>query len=186
MPRCKNIDHNLRIIFLHPNRCGGKSIEKIIFNRDPVKGSADHSLPKHFVKMFGEELWHNYYKFGFSRNPWDRSASLYFYRKNTLNYFPFSNFYEYLCNGIEEFPHDFITQSEYFFYKNSPINFIGKIENYQTDFLIVRQHLKINKDLPQLNRSKNRSHYRDLFDNTTKNIVEKWFYKDISNFGYIF
>ena len=176
MPRCKNIDHDLKIIFLHPNRCGGKSIEKIIFGREPKNGSADHSCPWHFVKKFGKDTWDTYYKFGFTRNPWDRVASLYFYRKNNLRDFPFDNLYEYLKRGKEKFPLDFISQTKYFYYGNEPINFIGKVETYNNDYIReIQPKLKITKKLPQLNRSKERTNYKDLFCRETKKLLNKNF-----------
>jgi hypothetical protein len=168
MPRCKNIDHDLKIIFLHPNRCGGKSIEKILFKRNPIIGSADYNLPEQFIKKFGIDIWNNYFKFGFSRNPWNRVASLYFYRQNNLEWFPFKNLTDYLENGHYEFPLDFITQTRYFFYKNKKIDFVGKVENYTKDYFKITKQLKIIKELPQLNQSKKRLTYQDLFDNKTK------------------
>lgn len=186
MRHCKNIDHDQKIIFLHPNRCGGKSIEKIIFDRDPKNGSADHSLPKHYISKFGESIWQEYYKFGFSRNPWDRVASLYFYRKNNLKNFPFYTLKEYLLYGKEQFPHDFITQTEYFYYNGVLINFVGKLEKYNIDFLTIKNRLKLTNNLPKLNQSQNRLDYKKLFDNETQKIVEKKFQKDIQNFEYNF
>lgn len=186
MPRYSNIDHNRQIIFLHPNRCGGKSIENIIWKRPAQHKSSDHSLPKDFVKHYGITVWNMYFKFGFSRNPWDRIASLYYYRKNNLRKFPFSNLLEYLKFGEEEFKLDFIPQVTWFYLENEPINFIGRFENYDNDYANLCRLLNLDSNLPKLNSSLNRRPYRELFGKKEKSLVEKLFQADINTFNYNF
>lgn len=182
----KNIDHNRKLIFLHPNRCGGKSIEQILWNRDPNIKTSDHHTSEQYVNKYGLKVWNEYFKFGFCRNPWDRIASLYFYRKNNLNNFPFLDLRDYLDNGYKVFPRDFKPQSLYFFYENRPIDFIGKFENYEDSYNELKHKLGISNELVKLNSSKNRLPYRKIFEKYTIAKVEEIFSIDIENFKYKF
>ena len=185
--QCKNIDHDKKIIFLHPNRCGGKSIELSLFNRSPEKGSADHNGPEKYVDTFGLDVWNNYYKFGFCRNPWDKIVSLFFYRKNNQKKeFVFKSLSDYLLNGEERYPYDFKLQKKYFTYEGKKIDFIGRFENYHKDFNTLTKKLNLNIILPHVNQSIGKMYYKDMFDKKTKLLVEEKFYDDIKYFEYSF
>lgn len=184
MQHYNNIDHQKQIIFLHPNRCGGKSIENVIWGRLAKHKSSDHRLPKDFIKKYGLKTWNIYFKFGFCRNPWDRIASLYYYRKNNLQKFPFTNLLEYLKFGEEEFTLDFIPQKRWFYLDNKPIDYIGRFENYNEDFFKLSRLLNLNQSLPKLNSAFHRRPYRELFQQKEKQIVENLFEEDIEIFQY--
>jgi len=186
MRHYNNIDHQRQLIFLHPNRCGGKSIENVIWERPAKHKSSDHSLPKDFIKKYGKETWNSYFKFGFCRNPWDRIASLYYYRKNNLKKFPFTSLLEYIKFGVEEFNIDFIPQVHWFYLDNEPIDFIGRFENYNDDYSKLSKLINLKKSLPKLNFSFNRRPYQELFQTKEKNLVENLFEEDIKTFQYKF
>jgi len=189
-----NIDKEKRIIFLHPPRCGGKSIEKVLFKRDPSNGSADHATANQWVNQIGEDEWNQYFKFGFSRNPWDRCVSNYVYMKNNTKKIRMNTFKEFI-DALEKKSSKMLkitaySQVDFFIYKDLPIDFIGRFENYQEDFEKLKTVLNLPNDLelPYLNKAKNFTQkYVKFYDNQSLiDRVEKIYKKDIEYFGYKF
>lgn len=181
------ISHGYKCIFLHPNKCGGKSVEKAVFGVEPVAGSADHRKPDFFVKEYGPEVWNTYFKFGFTRNPFDRMVSIYNGRIQLLNENlpPFEKWLTKLINNHNKRQIDSHLQYDWFYYKDKPIDFIGKFENYENDFKKAVFHFNSNLELPHLNASK-RKDYKDYYNDNTKRLVAKHFEKDLDVFKYKF
>lgn len=180
----KNIDHDRKVIFLHPNKCGGKSVESVLFNRENVPGSADHRFPSEFIKDFGKIIWDEYFKFGFARNPWDRMVSIYNYRSKNLNQFSMA-FSDFILYKTSQFDIDYIEQVEWFYWYGQPIDFIGRVESYEKDWDSIRDRIDCDVDLPHLNKSE-RTHYSNYYTSTTKDAVYRMFSNDVSRFGYEF
>jgi len=180
----KNIDHNRKVIFLHPNKCGGKSVEFILFNRENVAGSADHRFPGEFIRDFGTQIWNEYFKFGFARNPWDRMVSSYNYRVKNLKQIDFG-FSDFILHRASPYSIDYEQQIKWFYWFNNPIDFIGRVETYQQDWDSIRDRLNCDIDLPHLNKSE-RTHYSNYYNAETKDAVYKTFNDDIKTFGYEF
>ena len=74
-----------KCIFLHPNKCGGKTIEKLVFDVGCEIGSSDHRFNNEYRETYGDEVVDSYFKFMFCRNPWDRMVSMYFKRVQLNN-----------------------------------------------------------------------------------------------------
>ena len=86
------IHPNKKILYIHPPRNGGKSIESIFWKLAPVRGSSGHETIREVmtngidfeeeinkkinIKLNSKDL-KNYYCFMFCRNPWDRLVSFY-------------------------------------------------------------------------------------------------------------
>jgi hypothetical protein len=189
-----NIDKEKRIIFLHPPRCGGKSIEKVLFERNASLGSADHATANEWVKQIGEDEWDQYFKFGFSRNPWDRCVSNYLYLRNNVKKIrmnTFKKFIDTLEKKSSRIPDiTAYSQVDFFIYKDRPIDFIGRFENYQEDFEKLKTILNLPNDLelPHLNKSKGVTQkYVKFYDNQSLiDRVARIYKKDIEYFGYEF
>lgn len=189
-----NINKEKKFIFLHPMRNGGKSIEQIVFNRSPGDGTSDHKSPKEWVDHLGSEKELNtYFKFGFSRNPWDRIVSLYFYRKNNLNNLNKYTFEQYVTNlnknvKMVKTHMDKMNQVEWFYHNGKPIDFIGRFENYAEDFEKVKEILGLDASLvlPQLNASKKRQPYQEMYNDETRKLVGEMYKQDIEYFNYKF
>ena len=188
-----NISKEKKFIFLHPMRNGGKSIELVLFNKPNTKGSADHVKPNDWIEKLGKEEWSTYFKFGFTRNPWDRMVSLYFYRKNNLRSLRNITFEQYLVklkNNVKmsKTQKDKFNQHEWFYHDGNPIDFIGRFENYEEDFEKVKEILNLDKSLklPSVNASNKRKPYHEMYNDKTKSIVDEMFATDIEIFNYKF
>ena len=125
-----------------------------------------------------------YFKFGFSRNPWDLMVSWYAYRQrpNALISTRGMSLSEFIKKT------DMGMQHTYFFDEigNNLMDFIGKTENLQEDLNIICDKIGIpNQQLPHKNKSKHK-HYTEYYDDETRQIVAEKYAKDIEYFGYEF
>ena len=92
------ISHDKKCIFIHIPKCGGTSVEDVIWPKD--QGRTEQDLWMGFVTQFenkyqtgglqhllawqvrdevGRDVFGAYYKFAFVRNPWDRIVSQFAY-----------------------------------------------------------------------------------------------------------
>ena len=144
--------------------------------------------------------------FTFVRNPWDRILSLYSFWKGqdkSHRHYKFDkaqvDFIEKNKTTFQEFvrhisdrhplfmqkrhPHPYIG---YFFPDPSYVDFIGRVETYQSDFDRLCEKINITKScLPVLNKS-NHAAYTKYYDKTTADIVASLYAEDIEYFGYKF
>lgn len=151
------------------------------------KDYAAYHVPLFELKNLYPEVYENksdYFKFGFTRNPWDRLLSTWKYafetgRTKKYGKVPFHKFIKeyldaWLCVGMNTL--DFCDGCD----------FIGKFENLQEDFNIICDKIKIPKvKLPHINVTRH-NHYTEYYNEETKQIVAKKYAKDIEHFGYKF
>ena len=208
------VNHKCKFIFVHIPKTGGTSIEAYLYSifknnsfKDSNRLQKGGYIPKHklfaqhaTLKQLKNELnvpVDDYFKFTVCRNPFERAVSDYFWCSRLLQTpKPFKD-YLLVRNGYEKLNHlesnkgrgdHFYTQFEFIEINGrSKIDFIIRFENLQKDFNIVCGKLKIpHHNLPHNNRSKNRKHYTEYYDDETREIVAKKFAKDIEFFGYKF
>ena len=144
-----------------------------------------------------EEVFNNYFKFTFTRNPYDRAVSQFYYTKKRIDLIEWLGlpkdgsftFLDYL-NAISSSPMhvQFQPQCDFLFEgPNLLVDFVGKLENFQEDFDFVCSmigHPKIK--LPHVNRSR-QTHYRDAYSSLSeKKIVDKLYEADLNFFKYRF
>ncbi len=110
------------------------------------------------------EKWDSYYKFCFIRNPYDKIISGWNY-VNVHN-IPFQNYIEKpLKRNSWDYWHVFMPQTRHILNEKAKItdmNFIGKYENLEDDFLKVLNHLGIQRKHPfySKNSKKHESFYK--------------------------
>jgi hypothetical protein len=147
-----------------------------------------------------------YFKFTFVRNPFDRLVSSFFYisrystwkldvamrKQFKLGDVDFSFFVKnillLILKNPDRRPRHFKSQFDFFFSNNgeSLIDFVGRCEDFQEDFNIICDKIKIpRKQLPYKNASKHK-HYTEYYDDETRQIVAEKYAKDIEYFGYEF
>ena len=148
-----------------------------------------------------EENLTNYFKFSFVRNPWERAVSDYLwllrdspqvFKTNSstfVDYLTESGGFEYIFKNKRSMSYrgDHVrTQTSYLYdaNKNKLVDYIGRTENFDTDFKYVLHKLGIKCDsIPREKKSK-RKHYTEYYDNKTKKIIEDKYSVDIENFNY--
>ena len=184
------ISHKHKCVFIHINKCGGTTIDTLFTGK-----FAGHK--KAFVyKRSKPNIFDNYFKFTFVRNPWDRVVSFYHYQiKRGWDYYPFNKtipFDKFVKNWLKPmrrqtplatYPcYDWISDKD----DNLLVDFIGRFENFQEDFDIVCDKIGIpHQQLPHKNKS-NHKHYTEYYDDETRQIVAERYAKDIERFGYKF
>jgi hypothetical protein len=201
-------DLDRKIIFTHPQKCGGTSIEAA-FGWHP-KYSTDKSdnyytlfktfkhtsLTKHIQHI--ETLGYSkddFFKFTCVRNPWDMAVSRFHHDKkdkNVSNYVKNMNFDEYIefkCNQqIKNEKIKFLNIDMFVHHKNQLcIDYVIRLENYEKDFKILKEKFKV--ELPQQHfnyRNKTKDDiYQNYYSNPkTKKLVEEASQTLIKMFGY--
>lgn len=187
-------------IFIHVPKCAGQSIRSTLF---------ENLLPGHiqvstYQLVFPRPVFESYYKFTFVRNPWDRLVSAFLFmkvggahRKDKLwaetNLSQFSTFEEFVKQGLKQetvqtWPH-FRPQVKFLKGQNGKIelDFIGRFENIREDFEIVRNKLRINRELLYINKTTiKKDHYRTYYTDELKQIAADIYADDIRSFDYEF
>jgi len=177
------ISDELKCIFLHPNKCGGKSIESALWDVTPIPGSADHRTIVEYESLYPDKT-RDYFKFMFCRNPWDRLVSIYHGRKQILKV-QMPSFNSFVRNFE---PNESPTQSQVLWIKSGSkynIDFVGRFENYENDWIHICKELGIKKVLPHKNKSKH-IHYSELYDKKLEEVVRIKYKDDIEYFEYDF
>lgn len=144
----------------------------------------------------------DYYKFGFCRNPWDRMVSSWIEFTTAVDHL--NTWSSNLTNQFKSFE-DFILRfsdtqwsqeihfqpSSWYLYQNdTPIDFIGRYENFSLDFekIIGKLNLNINAEqLPQIRKTNRDKDYQKYYINQRMiDSVASFFKDDIENFEYKF
>ncbi|MDC0302892.1 sulfotransferase family protein, partial [bacterium] len=128
------------------------------------------------------EIWDQYFKFTFIRNPWDKMVSSYHF--NHHKWVPAGTTFEQYIQAwdsgqqITRFP------PQHSDYLDEEVNFIGRFENLDEDYNFILKKLGLPpKELVHLNKSRHK-HYKDYYNENTKEIVKRKFSKDIETWGF--
>jgi chondroitin 4-sulfotransferase 11 len=195
------ISDRAKCILVHIQKTGGASIESVLRDNDSSIGSHLHQGQRHMfardIRMLvTAEVWNEYFKFAFVRNPWDRLVSWYHMcvQGEAQNKFAayikahaptFEDFVVKTTTGLAERTTynqlDFVSDE----HGKIVVDFIGRYEALEQDFSVIKVKLGIRSDLPHVNRSEH-GDYREYYTNVTRQIVAERFEKDIQFFGYAF
>ncbi|MES0490785.1 MAG: sulfotransferase family 2 domain-containing protein [Leptospirales bacterium] len=133
-----------------------------------------------------ETVFNSYYKFGFVRNPWDRTVSLY-QRKNVHKQETFEDFVTWIQNSSDtcQYPRAHKNQLDWFTDAkgNVIVDYIGKFETLHEDWTKIKVNLNCEQDLPHVN-IKPHSHFSSYYTPETVEIIREKFKVDIEYFGY--
>jgi hypothetical protein len=200
-----------KFIFIHIYKCAGTSMaeslrpwcqnnvfDKILtkLNLLPSLASIESEVPHHptaleVKKHLKSKYWNNYYKFAFTRNPFDMEVSLYHYMLQNENHRQHDliksmvSFDEYIDWRVKN---DLHNQHRYVIDTKGDliVDFIGKFENLNDDFEIVCNSIGIPCNLPKLNQSKRQNDYQKYYSKYSQKLVEEYFAKDLEIFNYEF
>lgn len=198
-----------RCIFVHIPKCGGSSIEALLwpgkrteselwmgfvddFHNKYQTGGLQHLHADQIRTEVGEERFGSYFKFGFVRNPFDRAVSQFAYMRNRADLRSFigmgegDSFSRYL-RLIERRLH-VQWEPQYRFVCGHDdtlvVDFVGRFEELDAGMARVLAVLGVElKALPHENRG-TRGPYRDYYRRADRRAVERLYAKDLELFGY--
>jgi len=163
-----------------------------LFKRYWLKASAKdygfyNHIPANDARMLlkDDAIWNNYFKFAFERNPWDRQVSAYFFRYRKSKNPP--SFSEYMHRPRRAWINNY---DIYSIDNEVCVDFVGRFENLSDDFGKVLKTVGLSFDapLPQAKTDFRRDakHYRRHYDEETRELVRKWYGREIALLGYEF
>ena len=216
------ISYTHRFIFIHVAKVAGISIRSVL---EPYCEEPEHfkiarpprilndGAPNPMYEMWSSALWHakardvkkelpaevfdNFFKFAFVRNPWEWQVSMYHFilkREDHIHHAKvkaMAGFEEYLGwvlatrnpypKGATKYQKDMLCDRE----GNLLVDFIGRYESLAEDFRKVCATIGVQAVLPELNRSKHKDYADYYTEHTIKRVAER-FKSDIELFGYTF
>lgn len=151
----------------------------------PSVGYYEH-MPAWRVKAYvGEEIWADYYKFTFERNPWDRQVSWYYYKTKSKD--PRPSFDEFNANAKRAYVENF---DLYSIEGEVCMDAIGTYENLDQDFRKITEAIGLKQkiDLKKANVSTaaEPKSYRDYYTDQSRDMIAKWYAREIALFDYSF
>jgi len=206
------ISDKYKCIHIHIPKCAGTSIDFAICGKITNKFEKEKKLWKQHgtaedIKKYyaSKEQWNEYFKFAIVRNPFDRMVSSYNWMCspikscNLRDRLLFKNFvfrtgmFEDILSqdlvGEETNRYHHIRPSIEYLFKNDNllVDHVGKYENLKDEWNFICEKLGVGIDIPHINKcSRPNKHYRDYYDNETKEYVSEVYKKDIETFGYEF
>lgn len=202
------ISDKYKVIFLHNPKTGGLSICDLLefqvgfeclvnLYDDNCKPAYQHLTYNQLKIIIPPIKFNSYFKFTFVRNPWDKLVSTYYW--NNRGFTTFTDFIYFIYNIFKnytkpdiynilnhpDFRSKFLSHILPQYLYTGPDVKIYRYENFEFEVKQLIQKYNINKNLPKDNVSKH-NHYRYYYNETTKNLVQKIYAKDIELFGYVF
>ena len=187
-------------IFIHIPKTAGSSVEKVVYES---KGLIGHKTILQY-KNADIGKFNAYFSFTFTRNPYDRLVSAYFYLirggrnkydkawsdDNLKEYGSFENFVLALdtpaiCEKIFKWMH-FIPQYKFVCDVDNKIlvDFVGKLESIDVDFVVVAKKLGVSSLLlPHENPSEHEA-YETYYTDPMREVVQKTYKDDFELFNY--
>lgn len=143
-------------------------------------------MPAWRVKQYiGDETWNRYYKFTFERNPWDRQASFYrFRKKGRKRHMSFEQFLSKKSRAHVD------NWGIYTIDDEVCVDFLGDYGRLEDDFRRVCEHLDLpDLKLPAVNTTSDphdKPAYRAYYTPSTRDRVRNWYANEIEWMGYRF
>ncbi len=209
------ISHDKKCIFIHIPKCGGTSIEDVIwpmnlgrseqdlwmgfitkFENKYQTGGLQHLLGWQIRKEVGSDIFNSYYKFTFVRNPWDRTVSQFAYmqqRPDLMEFLgmnldtEFKSYLELIClkKHVQWTP-----QVQFFLDQDGSVlvDRIGRLEDFNQDSSEIFADLGLNSNIlpSHANRSKRKSFSFYYSDQESIEMVADIYALDIDFLGYQF
>ena len=151
----------------------------------PTIGYYEHMPAWRIRNYVGEDVWNNYFKFSFDRNPWDRQVSWYLYKTKSKKTRP--SFQQYMQK-----PTAYVDNHElYILDGNLAVDFLGRYENLEEDLnaALAQAGVKTKVSVPKVNVTPNKDEargYRSYYTPALRDQVARWYRPEISLLGYDF
>ena len=152
----------------------------------PSVGYYEH-MPAWRVRAYvGEEMWRDYFKFAFVRNPWDRQISQYLYKTKSQTKRPS------LDRFMARKKRAYVTSYEIYTIDGEvAADYVGRYESLDEDFqtALQRAGVKQRLEIPRSNVTRGRKRdmsYQNDFTPAARDLVADWYAPEIALFGYEF
>lgn len=154
-----------------------------------INGVHKHATAQQIKNFLGADLFNQYFKFTFVRNPYDLQVSLYHYIRASRRhrYNEVANrlsFKEFMHNEIAAQPPrqiDFISDEA----NDLLVDFIGKTETVEENMQYICSHLDLDcVNLPKKNVSQRMQNYKEYYDRELEELVYNYFQKDFKVLDY--
>lgn len=208
------ISHKFKCIFVHIPKCGGSSVEDVIwpnkedrtesnlwmgfvskFENKYQTGGLQHLLAQQIRQEVGPEVFSDYFKFTMVRNPWDKAVSQFTYMqkrkdlRDDIGMRKNDEFKTYLSlikktRHVQWMPQHFFVMSDE---GEVLVDFIGRFERFEDDIhaILKKLHIDSVENIPHRKKSL-RSHYRDYYDSESQEMVREMYKLDVLAFDYDF
>jgi hypothetical protein len=206
------VSDSRRVLFVHVPKTGGSSIDRIfdteVADSRRVADRARHATYRRLLSA--EPQLADYWSFGFVRNPWARLVSWWtmvgrVFEQAEAGHVPSQekirkypgawlpegayrhDFAAFVLEATAEIPRVGRPQLRTLSADGRGVDFIGRLETFDRDVAVVREHLGLApvEAVPHLNKSPH-AHYREYYDDRTREHVARVFAVDIEEFGYEF
>ena len=207
------ISHKHKCIFVHIPKCGGSSIEDLLWPREKDRceanlwmgfidryhnkyqtGGLQHLFSRHIRDEVGHEVFDSYYKFAIVRNPWDKAVSQYCYikqREDLREYIGMKttdSFEKYL--SLIQLKSHVQWEPQWKFILDTTdqllVDHIGRFENFNDEAKEILNHLNIaDQEIPHRKKG-TRGNYKDYYNPESIKTIKQMYQRDIEMFGYSF
>lgn len=208
------VSHKHKFIYIHPHKCAGTSITESLIpdlgEDDVVVGVTDdgkkldtekgkwrnckHAGASHIKTNVGKDVWADYFKFSFVRNPFDRCVSWYFWflqkcgednrhvkniREMTFNEFIASDDFNHIRQKFS-FSNQVCIEGV------PQTNYVGYFETLQRDFDNVCSIIGLKKRKLEKYNATKRSLHGSYYSEKSIELVSQFFPEDIRMHNYTF
>lgn len=146
----------------------------------------EHMPALRVKELVGDNVWNNYYKFCFERNPWDKVVSYYNWKKYGQKR-KMPSFTNYVLHKTHRFPVD---SRLYFDDEECIVDQIYDFSNFLDAFDQICKQLRVpfSGEMPKEKTGINidTEHYSNYYNQDTRQIVADCFSKEIALRGYTF
>ena len=202
------ISHAHRCIFVHVPRCGGTSIESVLWPGPRTEtdlwmgfvsplhntyqtGGLQHLLAEQIRREVGSETFDAYHKFAIVRNPWDKAVSQYRHMQRRPDLRAFvgmradDGFRTYL-RLIARTPHvQWRPQHAFVCGEDGTllVDELGRFETFERDVARIFRRFGFDAEVPHLNAS-DRGPLGRYYDEETLALVGELYREDVERFSY--
>ena len=157
-------------------------------------GLEPHSSLTDARRFLGDEVFAQYRVVTSERNPWDRQVSLYFHRLKKRGIEPTrESFQRDLHSAFYNlFHHNRLNNWRLYSIDGAPkIDFLIRFSSIEEDIDRLHETVGLPKhdnDLMHFRKTRDREHqdYRHFYDERTRDLVRRWYAKEIEYFGFEF
>ncbi|MGH6866469.1 MAG: sulfotransferase family 2 domain-containing protein [Methyloceanibacter sp.] len=152
----------------------------------PTVGFYEH-MPAGLVRAYvGEQIWRDYYKFAFERNPWDRQVSWYLYKTKSKRVRP--SFEQFMSSRRRAFVDNYAL---YTIDGAIALNQLARYETLQEGIDRILEVIGIDRSVTvrpvNVTPSKDAAHdYRSYYTDKLRELVAEWYAPEIKLLGYGF